>query len=616
MDKSLGMKVINLFFICRDIRVSTYVLVLVCFIQAVDLFGTTHMVMNTSDSGINSLRQTILIAVDGDTIRFDTLINGLSINLNTEIVIDNNLTIIGNGRENTIIDGLGNSRIFTILANRTVFILALAIINGNVLGAGGAIFLAGALFGIDVLFNSNSATVAGAIQNDGFLSLLNCLFLSNSSLLFTAAIVCGLTATAIIASCIFSGNAVALRNAGDVTISKSNFNNNAGISGGAISNLNGGTLRMDECILNSNQALASHGGAIYNYPGANLFLKKTNFSSNVTVGNGGGLYNAGRAEISSCVFANNRATIDGGGIYASDDLEVHLRITRSRLINNRAGINGGGIFLCMRVEVARIRESLCQGNQANSGGGIFVGGKGHITNTICSGNRAILDGGGIFVSSNTDVNISNSTITGNTAERMGGGLNTDAPLSLANTIIALNSSDSDGPDFFDSKDSIIDCGGNLIGDTTGVEGRFTISTLKGSTINVLDPLFIQNVPIDDSTGGDFRLQCTSPAIDAGKDTTGLHLGLYDLDSLLRVMGTKVDIGPYESSADLMVTDQLVTIDTSRQIYEAANRIEVSAKLPSYSVTTFRYGIEAIFLTNFEVLFGAEIGLEWKDCDGL
>ena len=60
--------------------------------------AATITVTNTNDSGIGSLRQAISDSSPGDTIDFDSSLNGLTITLTTgELLIDKDLSIIGPG---------------------------------------------------------------------------------------------------------------------------------------------------------------------------------------------------------------------------------------------------------------------------------------------------------------------------------------------------------------------------------------------------------------------------------------------------------------------------------------------------------------------------------------
>jgi hypothetical protein len=60
--------------------------------------AATITVLNTNDSGAGSLRQAISDSSSGDTINFDSSLNGQTITLTSgELLIDKNLTITGPG---------------------------------------------------------------------------------------------------------------------------------------------------------------------------------------------------------------------------------------------------------------------------------------------------------------------------------------------------------------------------------------------------------------------------------------------------------------------------------------------------------------------------------------
>jgi hypothetical protein len=62
------------------------------------LDAATLTVTTTADSGAGSLRDAITAASDGDTIQFDSALNGQTITLSSgELVIDQNITISGPG---------------------------------------------------------------------------------------------------------------------------------------------------------------------------------------------------------------------------------------------------------------------------------------------------------------------------------------------------------------------------------------------------------------------------------------------------------------------------------------------------------------------------------------
>lgn len=100
--------------------------------------SSSLVVTNSNDDGSGSLRYVIECANAGDEITFDGSTDGNNIFLTSgQIIINKNLTITGNGIDETIVDGDMDdvSRIFNILADVTVKIQKLTIQNGGSISA-------------------------------------------------------------------------------------------------------------------------------------------------------------------------------------------------------------------------------------------------------------------------------------------------------------------------------------------------------------------------------------------------------------------------------------------------------------------------------------------------
>src|SRR6266496_3534151 len=108
--------------------------------------AATITVINTSDSGAGSLRQAISDSSSGDTINFDSSLNGQTITLTSdELFINKNLTITGPGANLLAINGNTANRVFDIGSGITVTISGLTITNGNAGYEGGGIYNQGTL---------------------------------------------------------------------------------------------------------------------------------------------------------------------------------------------------------------------------------------------------------------------------------------------------------------------------------------------------------------------------------------------------------------------------------------------------------------------------------------
>src|SRR6266571_8497374 len=85
--------------------------------------AATITVINTSDSGAGSLRQAISDSSSGDTINFDSSLNGQTITLTSgELLIDENLTITGPGANLLAVNGNAADRVFEIISGIDVTI--------------------------------------------------------------------------------------------------------------------------------------------------------------------------------------------------------------------------------------------------------------------------------------------------------------------------------------------------------------------------------------------------------------------------------------------------------------------------------------------------------------
>src|SRR6266481_9101464 len=82
---------------------------------ALSVEAATISVTNINDSGAGSLRQALADATDGDTIDFDSSLNGQTITLTSgELLVDKSVTINGPGPNNLAVDGNYASRVLHV----------------------------------------------------------------------------------------------------------------------------------------------------------------------------------------------------------------------------------------------------------------------------------------------------------------------------------------------------------------------------------------------------------------------------------------------------------------------------------------------------------------------
>lgn len=127
-------------------------------------------VFTSSDDGDGSLRNTILNACPGDTIRFDFSIIGEPIILSSgEIDLDKDLYILGTGLGDIIVNADNTSRIFKIVDPKTVVgIENLVMENGNANTSGGTISNKGHLLLKEVIIQGSAPD---AIDNQGTIKM-------------------------------------------------------------------------------------------------------------------------------------------------------------------------------------------------------------------------------------------------------------------------------------------------------------------------------------------------------------------------------------------------------------------------------------------------------------
>lgn len=224
------------------------------------------------------------------------------------------------------------------------------------------------------------------------------------------------------------------------------------------------------------------------------------------LGGGAGINNAGTLTVDRCVFANNHAPGDGGGI---SNYFGSLTVTNSTFTGNSAG---------------------------NIGGGIYNGGIATIVNSTFTGNQAGNRGGGI---ENTGTaTISFSTFRGNGAVNSGGNIGSPRTLHIKNSIAADSTA---------SGDCFIGGGAFAEGVNFDTDGTCTdliddFTTVTSAMLN-LGPLAL-NAPGQTPT---HALLMGSVAIDAAVDCTDRDGNTVAADQrgLARPVRTACDVGAYE-----------------------------------------------------------------------
>lgn len=218
---------------------------------------------------------------------------------------------------------------------------------------------------------------------------------------------------------------------------------------------------------------------------------------------------------------------------------------RKRRRSLRCRRSGGGNFV--------IRNSTIAGNTARSAGGLYLfnpSGTIEIANSTIVGNVATQGpGGGIngFAPVSTPIRIDQSTITGNQAQVIGGGVNVLGDVALTGTIVSGNTSGGGADLASYGYAATWTSVGSLFGQ---VSQTITLSG-SGNLLGV-DPMLDPAGPaMHGGATPTIALLAGSPAIGAGPNPVATFPGNgYDQrgPGYARVVGGQVDIGAFEFGA--------------------------------------------------------------------
>ena len=296
---------------------------------------------------------------------------------------------------------------------------------------------------------------------------------------------------------------------------------------------------------NSTLSGSGDGAAIFASPGSPL-IRNCQFRENSSLG-GGALAFVGptptAARLIRCTFSNNRATTRAGGAVAISGNHAVVVDTCQFDGNSTLGNLGGGIAVS-DSDVQIFNSTFTGNSSANGGGGVSVrGGQGLFTGTVliagCLFHDNLADNGGavrwlrsVNTTYSVNLDVINCTITKNHAQNLGGGFVSGVPHQINNL-------------------RIINC--IVFGNTAS--GATTVEQAQIATNDVGDPARIQvhssivegwsgaitstaTVGTDpafvDPLNDNFRVHSTSPAIDSGDNTFAANLLTVDIAGFNRV----------------------------------------------------------------------------------
>ncbi|WP_458404733.1 right-handed parallel beta-helix repeat-containing protein [Methanobrevibacter sp.] len=389
------------------------------------------------------------------------------------MVINKPITIIG--KEGTVLDAEGLSRIFTISDDvKNVNLNNITFINGHA-DHGGAVY--GGQRTEDLQFTNcdfinNTADIAGgAVKHRSNMTFTDCAFINNSANPNND--------SAYVSDEIEYGGGAIWCCDGITNLVNTDFIGNNATYGGAIR----GAVNAKGCLVENNTAFNGNGGGIDMTIEEGLFNDPA-FMTSVRVEDSIFINNSAQGDYYDRVQSHG-GQAQGGAIHI---FKVDgMNINNITCINNSA-YRGGAIDL-YEMNFTNIANSTIYNNTATLGGGVaVVGNHTRFENVTMSENDAVVDGnqdgegGGIWVIGE-DCRILNSTIDHNIAQGQGGGVwISGSDVQLNNTIIDSNLADKD---FLDMGGGLYVKGdGCIIHNNTITNNNCTSDTGTGGGINI------------------------------------------------------------------------------------------------------------------------------------
>lgn len=324
----------------------------------------------------------------------------------------------------------------------------------------------------------------------------------------------------------------AVVNYGALTVKNCLFTKNKTLSssagaGAGISNTIGGTLYVEKCEFCYNESSVS-AGSIITASNTITYISDCVFKDNIAP-KGSAINNSGNMTVKNCTFNNNSTSY--GTVLRAGYGTVYSSEGKINLINCIFDSNDG--TYCSTIA-----------NDMNSSA--FVANTLFINNKCSSADSSSATiFNGITSSYSSTLTLVNNTITDNNTV---GIYNNKGIVFARNNIVCNNASD------LYAFNGGITATNNLIGTSnTNFSGN-------GNIFNS-DPLFVGN--------GNYSLQATSPAIDAGSNSYLPDSITFDLNGNKRISKDTIDMGAYEFQANASTP---LTLTNEEKIYSSGLKI--------------------------------------------
>ncbi|MBU4487370.1 MAG: chitobiase/beta-hexosaminidase C-terminal domain-containing protein, partial [Candidatus Delongbacteria bacterium] len=371
-----------------------------------------------------------------------------------------------------------------------------------------------------------------------------------------------------------SGGAVCITGSKNIIIEDSYFRNN---------------------IVDSPDYYGYDGGGLAVINSEGIVVSKNIFESNKAKRNGGGVYIAGcsNSEFTNNIVRNNYSYSNGGGFYLNGSGVSTFSFSNNTITNNNSAKSGGGGAI--EQYYLTVNENNISSNTSIYGGGVYINSCDNIniTNNIVNHNIASDDiGGGIYCSNSNNSYIVDNLIHSNSSSgeygRGGGIALYNSSSNIVNNSIVNNNSNFGGSGIYfaycynivnarvvnniiyfnqsTNQDQILINDSNYQPNfyNNDIQGGKTSITGGGGGSNLVG-MYLNNIDKEPGFVGqeDYNLSLSSPCMNAGiADTLGLNLPEFDLSGKPRISNI-IDMGAYENeSGEMLVSDVNFSINKS------------------------------------------------------
>jgi hypothetical protein len=245
--------------------------------------------------------------------------------------------------------------------------------------------------------------------------------------------------------------------------------------GGGIDNA--GQLFLHTTTLSANLA-DGNGGGLYNAAKAQATVDHgSNIASNHALGSGGGAWNSGLLSLRDSSVRGNTAAMDGAGL--ANDSGAVLTVDHVGFVSNRSSGAGGAI--ANRGGLVATRSTFVSNRAGGAGGGVWTDSPvtAAISGSTFRSNHASTGGGLYDAPGSALVSINSTSLRRNSAV-LGGGIFNQGSLSLRADIVADNSASKRGGGLYNARAALVTLHADLIAGNLAPAGKdiFTLGVIR------------------------------------------------------------------------------------------------------------------------------------------